>query len=109
MIWSEHLGAAHVLDPVGKRLEVAVVGEVRLEGVLRRVGGGVQGRPELLQAPHDLVLVVVQPVLELVVARGVGVRQLDPHHPVLGRRAVQRVARRVRTAVLHRLQHPGHL
>jgi hypothetical protein len=105
----EHLGAAHVLDAVGERFEVAGVGEVGLERVLGRVLDRVHGRAELPQPALDLALVAREPVVELVVARRVGVGELDAHHPAVRRRAVERVAGRVGAAVLHRLEHAGHL
>jgi hypothetical protein len=78
----EHLGAAHVLDPVGERLEVAVVGEVRLEGVLASRPRPRARRAERAQAPLDLRLVAPHAVVEVEVARRVRVGQLDAHDPV---------------------------
>jgi hypothetical protein len=105
----QHLGAGHVLDAVGERLEVAVVAERDVERVLGALLELGVARADDGEPPLDLGPVAAQPVVELEVARRVGVGELDAHHPVVRRRAVERVARRVGAAVLHRLEHAGHL
>ena len=55
------------------------------------------------------ILVAVEPVGELEVTRRVRVGQLVAHDQLVVVRPVERVAGRVRAAVLHGLEHPGHV
>ena len=105
----EHLDVGHVLDEVGEPLEVARVLERDAEGVLGLLLELVDPRAERVQAALDLGAMAAQPVLVLEVARRVRVGELVPHDHEVRRLAVERVARRVGAAVLHRLEHPGHL
>src|SRR5207237_1130514 len=61
------------------------------------------------QARLDLALVMIEPLLEVEIARVVRVSELVAHDDLLLDRAVERIAGRVGPAVLHRLQHPGHV
>ena len=105
----EHLDVGHVLDEVGELLQIAVVLERDPKGVLVLLHERVHLGPERMKATLDLGPVPAQPVLVLEVAGRVGVGELVPHDHEIRRLAVERVARRVRAAVLHRLEHPGHL
>ena len=93
----EHLRVRDVLDQVGEELQVAVVVERHAERVVRLLVdlvhlGAERGEPRL-----DLEAMPAEPVLELEVARRVRVGELVAHDEVpLRRRAVQRVAGRVR-------------
>ena len=106
----EHLGLGDVLDEVGEELQVAVVLERDPERVRRllldvEVPAAERGEPRL-----HLGAMPAQPILEVEVTRRVRVRELVAHDEVAVLRvAVQRVARRIRPAVLHRLEHPRHL
>jgi hypothetical protein len=106
----EHLGAGNVLHAVGQRLEVAVEAERDVERVLgallvRGVGGADRHEPAL-----DLRAMAAQPVVELEVARRVRVGELHAHRVgAVDGRAVEREAGRVGPAMLHRLEHRGHL
>jgi len=98
----EDLRVRHVLDPVGELLEVPVrecerdaVGVLGL--LLDVVDLGVHG----LQAPDHLILVAIEAVGELEIARRVRVSQLVAHDQLVVVRPVERVPGRVRAAVLH--------
>ena len=105
----EHLDVGHVLDEVGEPLEVAVVLDRDAKRVLGLLLEPLHDGPERGEAPLDLGAVTPQPVLVLEVARRVRVGELVAHdHQVRGL-AVERVPRRIGAAVLHRLEHPGHL
>ena len=105
----EHLGALDVLDVVGDRLQAAVVAELDAEGVLGVDVDLVDRRPGLGEARLDLAPVALEPLGEAEVAHVVGVGQLAPHHDVRRRPVVERVPGRVRAAVLHGLEHRGHV
>jgi hypothetical protein len=105
----EHLAARDVLDEVGDGLQLAVVAERDAEGVLRLVLALDDLRPELREPRLDLTLRAAKTLRELEVPGIVGVRQRVTHDDQLGQRPVQRVARRVRPPVLHRLEHPRHV
>ena len=105
----EHLGAGHVLDEVGERLQIAVVGErdaVRVVGLLDDV---VHVRAVAREPLLDEPLVVADAVAELEVARVVRVGERVAHHEERGVRPVERVPGRVGPAVLHRLEHRRHV
>ena len=106
----EHLGLGDVLHEVGEPLEIAVELERDAEGVRRLLLGLVDASTERDESRLDFGAMPPQPVLEVEVTRRVRVGELVAHDevPVLGA-PVQRVARRVRPAVLHRLEHPRHL
>ena len=106
----EHLRLGDVLDEVGEQLQVAVVLERDPERVRRLLLDLLDPRAERGEPRLDLDAVPAEPVLEVEVTRRVRVRELVAHDEVavLGR-PVQRVAGRVRAAVLHRLEHPRHL
>ena len=106
----EHLGLGDVLDEVGEELQVAVVLERDAECVRRLLLDLVDPRAERGEPRLDLDAVPAQAILEVEVTRRVRVRELVAHDEVAVLRApVQRVAGRVRAAVLHRLEHPRHL
>jgi hypothetical protein len=106
----EHLGVPDVLDPVGELLQVPV-GEREGDavGVLRLLLDVVDVGAERPQAPDDLVLVPVEAVGELEVAGRVRIGELVAHDQLVVVRPVERVPRRVGAAVLHGLEHPGHV
>jgi hypothetical protein len=101
----EHLDPADVLQVVGDRLEVAVVREPDGDRVLHGVRDVVHACAEAAQPPLDLGTMAHEPVVQLEVGRAVAVGEGGTHHVAVRRRAVERVARRVRPAVLHRLEH----
>ena len=105
----QHLDVRHVLDDVGDRLQLAVVVEgdaVRVAGLLLDLE---VPRSERAEPRLDLSLVVLEPLLELEVARVVRVGQRVPHDDRVLYLAVQRVSGRVRPAMLHRLEHRRHV
>ncbi len=105
----EHLGIRNVLDVVRELLQVAVVRERDTEGVLVLLHELLHLGAERREAPLDLGPMSAQPVVVLEVTRRVRVRELVAHdHQVRGL-AVEGIAGRVGSPVLHRLQHPRHL
>ena len=67
-------------------------------------------RAEVLQPGLDAAAMAAQPVAELEVAGRVRVGELVAHDDLAVRGlSVERVAGRVRPAVLHRLEHPRHV
>ncbi len=108
----EDLRIGDVLDPIGQILQGAVR-EVEGDavGVLGLGLDVVQPRAEPTEAVDHLALVALEPLLEVEVARRVGVGERVAHDdaPVAVGGTVQRVARRVRAAVLHGLEHARHV
>ena len=105
----QHLAAGHILQVVGQGLEVAPVAHAGPVGVLGLALDPVDRGADLAQPGFDLQAVALETFTELEVAPIVGVGQLEPDDDLVGGRAVQRVAGGVRPAVLHGLQHAGHL
>ena len=79
------------------------------EGVLGLGLDAVHLGADVAQPRLDLEPVALEPVGELVVARVAGIGQRVAHDDVGRRRRKQRVAGRIRAAVLHRLKHLGHV
>ncbi len=102
--------AFDVLDIIGKLFHVAVILDAIAEGVFRRVFPVDDLHAERSEALVDdraalLHLVVDVEALAHILQFG----DLETHHEfVASRRAVDRVARRVRPAMLERLEHRGH-
>ena len=105
----EDLAPGHVLQVVRQRLQVALVPDLRAIGVLRLALDAIDGRADLVQPGLDLLAMPIEPFLEVEPSRVVGVRELEPDHDEVALRTEQRESGRVRPAMLHRLQHPGHL
>ena len=106
----EDLRFRDVLDEVGEELQIAVVRERDPERVRRLLLDLGDACAERREPRFHLGAVAAQALGEVEVPRRVRVRELVPHDEVavLGG-AVERVARRVRAAVLHRLEHARHL
>jgi hypothetical protein len=105
----EHLGAADVLDVVGELLEVAVVVEGQRHRVCRAGVDRLDAGADRADASLDLAALAAQALGELEVLMAVGLRELDVHDVAVGVGAVERVAGRVRAAVLHGLEHARHV
>ena len=105
----EHFAVRNVLDLIGDVLEFTRVVERDTEGVIRllliRDDLGVESGETRLY----LGTIALQPALELVVARRRRVRDGVAHDDVLSRLSVERIPGRIRAAMLHGLQHPGHV
>ena len=106
----EHLGLGDVLDAIRELLQ-RPVGECERHAVrvLRLLLDVVDVGTHCLQSPDDLILVPVEAVGELEVTRRVRVGELVAHDHLVVERAVERIAGRIRPAVLHRLEHPRHV
>ena len=103
----EHLGVADPLDRVHQRLQVPVEAEAdrhRPRGPLDRGDLGTGGA----QTGLDLAPLALDPLGEvgIVLAR---LAQLDVHDVGVGRAPVEGESGRVGPAVLHRLEHRGHV
>ena len=93
---SESLGVGNVLDPVGELFQVAVrKREGDAVGVLGLLLDVVDVGVQRLEAPDHLVLVPVEAVGELEVARRVRVGQLVAHDELVVVRPVEREPGRV--------------
>jgi hypothetical protein len=105
----QDLAPRDVLQVVRERLQVPVVPDRRAVRVLRLALHAVDVSADLRQPRLDFQAVTLKPLAEFEVAVVVRVGQLEPDDHVVGGRPVQRVPGRVGAAVLHGLQHPGHL
>ena len=109
MTQREHFAVRNVLDLIGDVFEFTRVVERDTEGVIRllliRDDLGVESGETRLY----LGTIALQPALELVVARRRRVRDGVAHDDVLSRLSVERIPGRIRAAMLHGLQHPGHV
>ena len=105
----QHLAAGHVLEVVGELLQVAGIGQHRPQRVVGLVLDRLDRCAQLAHARLDLGPVALEPFGELEVARVVGVGQLVPDEDRLRCRPEEGVAGRVGAAVLHRLEHAGHV
>ena len=105
----QDLGAGNRLDVVGQVLEIAVVVERGDDRVVVDLVDRVDARAGRADARLDLLAPATEPVRVFDVPVRIRVGQLDPHDQVGRRPAVQRVPGRVGAAVLHGLEHPGHV
>src|SRR5712691_4484428 len=105
----QDLAPRNVLQVVRQRFEIALVTNLRAVGILRLTFDPVDRRADLVQPRLDLLTVPVEPLLEVEASMVVGIGELEPDHDELALGTEERVAARVRPAMLHRLQHPSHL
>ena len=107
----EDLRAFHVLDVAREMLHVAVEGDDVAHRVLGGRGAVLDGDPLLGEPAVDFFHAGADPVVDVEAGGHVLLLgHLEAHHVVaLGRRAVDREAGRIGSAVAQRLQHRGHL
>jgi hypothetical protein len=105
----QHLRVRHRLDVIGQLLELAVVLDRRRERVLVDVVGVLHDRAGVPDPRQHLTSAPADVVDELQITRRRRLGQVDADDVLAGWLAIQRVAGRVRTPVLHRLQHRGHV
>src|SRR4030081_817091 len=111
MTYRQNLRALDVLDVIREAAKVAVIGDAEAEGIFRRFLLLDDLRIEFGKTAFDLAAALLHLMVNLESLRHlILLGDFEAYDEFLAvRLAVERVAGRVRTAVLQRLQHRGHL
>ena len=109
MAEGEDLAVGNVLDEVGELFQLAVVAQSDAERIVGLLLDLLDLRAEPRQPLLDQGAMPAETIVEVEVARGVRIGELEAHEDEVARLAVERVAGGIGAAMLHRLEHPGHV